>query len=60
MKQSYQMKPCKLKYRTVTQKSKIVKKRVLHDPQTKHCLLCINEKLEIAVYKEHKLLKKRN
>ena len=35
-------------------------KIVLHNPQTKGCLLCLNEKLEIAAYKEQNLLNKRN
>ena len=33
---------------------------VLYSPQTKRCLLCLNEKLEIAAYKEQNLLNKRN
>ena len=38
----------------------IVKKCVPYNPQTKRLLLCMNEKLEIATYKEHNLLNKRN
>ena len=53
------MKSRKLKFRTTKEKSKIVKKCVLHDPQTKRRLLCMKEKLEIAAYKEHSLLNKR-
>ena len=41
-------------------KWKIVKKYVPYRPQTKRCLLCLNEKLEIAAYKKQKLLNKRN
>ena len=41
-------------------KREIVKKCVPYNPQTKHCLLFLNEKLEIAVYKEQDLLNKRN
>ena len=41
-------------------KWKIVKKCVPFSPQTKRCLLCLNEKLEIAAYKEQNLLNKRN
>ena len=37
-----------------------VKKCVPNSPQTKRCLLCLNEKLEIAAYEEQKLLNKRN
>ena len=37
-----------------------VKKCVPYSPQTKRCLLCLNEKLEIAAYKEQNLLNKRN
>ena len=33
-------------------KWEIVKKCVPYSPQTKRCLLCLNEKLEIAAYKE--------
>ena len=33
---------------------------VPYSPQTKRCLLCLNEKLEIAAYKEQNLLNKRN
>ena len=36
------------------------KKGVPYNPQTKRCLLCLNEKLEIAAYKEQNLLNKRN
>ena len=36
------------------------KKYVPYKPQTKGCLLCLNEKLEIAAYKEQNLLNKRN
>ena len=38
----------------------IVKKCIPYNPQTKRCLLCLNEKLEIAAYKEQILLTKRN
>ena len=38
----------------------MVKKCVPFSPQTKRCLLCLNEKLEIAAYKEQNLLNKRN
>ena len=38
-------------------KWKIVKKCISYSPQTKRCLLYLNEKLEIAAYKEQK---KRN
>ena len=41
-------------------KWEIVKKCVPYNTQTKHCLLCLNEKLEIAAYKEQNLLNKRN
>ena len=41
-------------------KWEIVKKCVPYNPQTKRCLLCLNEKLEIAAYKEQNLLNKRN
>ena len=34
--------------------------RSIYNPQTKRCLLCLNEKLEIATYKEQNLLNKRN
>ena len=42
--------------------SKIAKrvKYVPYSPQTKRCLLCLNEKFEIAAYKEQNLLNKRN
>ena len=30
------------------------------NPQRKRCQLCLNEKLEIAAYKEQNLLNKRN
>ena len=33
-------------------KYEIVKKCVPYNPQTKDCLLCLNEKLQIAAYKE--------
>ena len=36
------------------------KKCVPYSPQTKRCLLCFNEKLGIAAYKEQNLLNKRN
>ena len=39
---------------------KIVKKCVSYNTQTKHCLLCLNKKLQIAAYKEQNLLKKRS
>ena len=41
-------------------KWEIVKKCVPYKPQTKRCLLCLNEKLEIAAYKEQNVLNKRN
>ena len=41
-------------------KWEIVKKCVPNSPETKCCLLCLNEKLEIASYKEQNLLSKRN
>ena len=41
-------------------KWEIVKKCGSYNPQTKHCLLCLNEKLEIDPYEEHNLLNKRN
>ena len=41
-------------------KWEIVKKCIPYNQQTKRCLLCLNEKLEIATYKEHNLLNKRN
>ena len=41
-------------------KWEIVKKCIPYNQQTKLCLLCLNEKLEIAAYKEHNLLNKRN
>ena len=41
-------------------KWEIVKKCVPYNPETKRCLLCLNEKLEIAAYKEQNLLNKRN
>ena len=41
-------------------KWEIVKKCVPYSPQTKCCLLCLNEMLEIAAYKEQNLLNKRN
>ena len=37
-----------------------VKKCLSYNPQTKQCLLCLNEKLEIATCKDHNLLNKRN
>ena len=40
-------------------KWEIVKKCVSYNPQTKRCLLCLNEKLEITAYKEQNLLNKR-
>ena len=39
-------------------KWEIVKKCVPYNPQPKRCLLCLNEKLETAAYKEHNLLTK--
>ena len=39
-------------------KWEIVKRCVPYNPQTKRCLLCSNEKLEIALCKEQKLLNK--
>ena len=41
-------------------KWEIVKKCLPYNQQSKRCLLCLNEKLEIATYKEHNLLNKRN
>ena len=41
-------------------KWEIVKTCVSYNPQTKRCLLCLTEKLEIAAYKEHNLLNKRD
>ena len=41
-------------------KLEIVKKCISYNPQTKHCLLCLNEKSEIDPYEEHNLLNKRN
>ena len=41
-------------------KQEIVKKCVPYSPQPKRCLLCLNEKSEIAAYKEQNLLNKRN
>ena len=41
-------------------KWEIVKKCVPYNPQTKRCLLCLNEKLDIAAYKEQNLLNKSN
>ena len=41
-------------------KWEIVKKSIPYNQQTKRYLLCLNEKLEIATYKEHNLLNKRN
>ena len=41
-------------------KWEIVKKCLPYSPQTKRCLLCLNEKLEIAAYKEQNLWNKRN
>ena len=41
-------------------KWEIVKKCVPYNSQTKLCLLCLNEKFEIAAYKEQSLLNKRN
>ena len=41
-------------------KWEMVKQCVPYNPQTKRCLLCLNEKLEIAAYKEQNLLNKRN
>ena len=38
----------------------IVKKCVPYNSQTKRCLLCLNEKLEIAAYKDHNLLNRSN
>ena len=32
-----------------------IKNYILYNPQTKHCLLCLN-KLEIAAYQEHSIL----
>ena len=51
----------KLKWEIVKKvKWEIVKKCIPYNQQTKRCLLCLNEKLEIATYKEHNLLNKRN
>ena len=41
-------------------KWEIVKKWISYNLQTKCCLLCLNEKLETAAYKEQNLLNKRN
>ena len=41
-------------------KWEIVKKYFPYIPQTKRSSLCLNEKLEIAAYKEQNLLNKRN
>ena len=41
-------------------KREIVKNCAPHSPQTKRCLLCLNKMLEIAAYKRHNLLNKRN
>ena len=35
-------------------------KCVPYNPETKRCLLCLKEKMEIAAYKEQNLLNKRN
>ena len=41
-------------------KWEIVRNYVPYNPQTKRCLLCLNEKLENATYKEQNLLNKKN
>ena len=41
-------------------KWEIVTKCIPYNQKTKRCLLCLNEKLAIATYKEHNLLNKRN
>ena len=41
-------------------KWEIVKKCIPYNQHTKRCLLCLNKKLEIALYKEHNLLNKIN
>jgi len=41
-------------------KWEIVRQCVPYDPQTKRCLLCLNEKLEIASYQGDNLLNKRS
>ena len=41
-------------------KWEIFKKCVAYNPQTKRCLVCLNQKLEIATYKEQNLLNKGN
>ena len=40
-------------------KWRIIKQCVPYNPQTKHCLLCSNEKLKIPAYKEQNLLNKK-
>ena len=40
-------------------KWEIVRKCVPYNPHTKRCLLCLNEMLEIAAYKEQNLLNER-
>ena len=39
---------------------KYLKEHQLHNPSTKICSLCLNQKLEIARYKGHNLLDKRS
>ena len=39
---------------------KIVKKCLPYNPNTRRCDLCLNEKLEIALFKEPRLLNKRS
>ena len=38
---------------------KIIRKCCSYNPNSKHCLLCLNDKNEIATYKEDNLLNKR-
>ena len=60
MKQSYSNKIWQIKDlgHQLKVKWEIVKKCVPYNPQPKRCLLCLNEKLETAAYKEHNLLTK--
>ena len=61
MKQNYQMKSEIINSDHHPQvKWETVKKCVPYNPKTKRCLLCLNEKLEIAAHKEPNLLNKRN
>ena len=38
----------------------LLRKNRTYNPNTKRCSFCLNEKLEIARYKRHKLLNKRS